>query len=200
MLPWLWRHIKTPPVLHETLMLKMYLTCTVMILSWVCHSTFHMTVNVFLLQEIYKDRKKFSEQVFKVASSDLVNMGISVVSYTLKDVHDDQVTTYLSTTEGNFWNKLMLKCSAVFKNWIIPITYKWCWSMNSRISGKRMKDAKCIIIWEIHCIVACRPSRSTLLISVFSVFCWPQKGLLWHKNTTLFCILNEICLDKRKHI
>lgn len=66
-----------------------------MMLSCVCHSTFHMTVNIFLLQEIYKDRKKFSEQVFKVASSDLVNMGISVVSYTLKDVHDDQVTTYL---------------------------------------------------------------------------------------------------------
>ncbi|XP_055487115.1 flotillin-1-like [Leucoraja erinacea] len=45
----------------------------------------HMTV-----EEIYKDRKKFSEQVFKVASSDLVNMGIGVVSYTLKDIHDDQ--------------------------------------------------------------------------------------------------------------
>uniref|UniRef100_A0A8C6UCC8 Flotillin n=1 Tax=Neogobius melanostomus TaxID=47308 RepID=A0A8C6UCC8_9GOBI len=45
----------------------------------------HLTV-----EEIYKDRKKFSEEVFKVASSDLVNMGISVVSYTLKDVHDDQ--------------------------------------------------------------------------------------------------------------
>lgn len=43
------------------------------------------------MQEIYQDRKKFSEQVFKVASSDLVNMGIGVVSYTLKDVHDDQV-------------------------------------------------------------------------------------------------------------
>ncbi|KAF1549930.1 Flotillin-1, partial [Eudyptes schlegeli] len=42
-------------------------------------------------QEIYKDRQKFSEQVFNVASSDLVNMGISVVSYTLKDIHDDQV-------------------------------------------------------------------------------------------------------------
>ncbi|KAH1164836.1 hypothetical protein KIL84_006145, partial [Mauremys mutica] len=42
------------------------------------------------VEEIYKDRKKFSEQVFKVASSDLVNMGISVVSYTLKDIHDDQ--------------------------------------------------------------------------------------------------------------
>lgn len=51
----------------------------------------HVTANLSLWQEIYKDRKKFSEQVFKVASSDLVNMGISVVSYTLKDVHDDQV-------------------------------------------------------------------------------------------------------------
>lgn len=48
-------------------------------------------VDCVLLQEIYQDRKKFSEQVFKVASSDLVNMGIGVVSYTLKDVHDDQV-------------------------------------------------------------------------------------------------------------
>lgn len=46
---------------------------------------------IYFPQEIYKDRKKFSEQVFKVASSDLLNMGISVVSYTLKDVHDDQV-------------------------------------------------------------------------------------------------------------
>lgn len=54
---------------------------------------FTTTVILFLFQEIYKDRKKFSEQVFRVASSDLVNMGISVVSYTLKDVHDDQVTT-----------------------------------------------------------------------------------------------------------
>ncbi|KAG9472374.1 flotillin-1 [Eleutherodactylus coqui] len=45
----------------------------------------HMTV-----EEIYKDRQKFSEQVFNVASSDLVHMGISVVSYTLKDIHDDQ--------------------------------------------------------------------------------------------------------------
>uniref|UniRef100_A0A672MCI8 Flotillin n=1 Tax=Sinocyclocheilus grahami TaxID=75366 RepID=A0A672MCI8_SINGR len=50
----------------------------------------HLTV-----EEIYQDRKKFSEQVFKVASSDLVNMGIGVVSYTLKDVHDDQ--NYLSS-------------------------------------------------------------------------------------------------------
>ncbi|XP_051576537.1 flotillin-1-like isoform X3 [Myxocyprinus asiaticus] len=51
------------------------------------HSLSHYLKN---LMEIYQDRKKFSEQVFKVASSDLVNMGIGVVSYTLKDVHDDQ--------------------------------------------------------------------------------------------------------------
>ena len=43
------------------------------------------------LQEIYKDRKKFSKAVFEVASSDLVNMGISVVSYTLKDIKDEEV-------------------------------------------------------------------------------------------------------------
>lgn len=41
------------------------------------------------VEEIYKDRKKFSKQVFEVASSDLVNMGITVVSYTLKDISDD---------------------------------------------------------------------------------------------------------------
>ncbi|KAI4453362.1 flotillin-related [Holotrichia oblita] len=42
------------------------------------------------VEEIYKDRKKFSENVFKVASSDLVNMGMSIVSYTIKDIWDDQ--------------------------------------------------------------------------------------------------------------
>lgn len=43
------------------------------------------------VEEIYRDRKKFSKHVFEVASSDLVNMGITVVSYTIKDIHDDQV-------------------------------------------------------------------------------------------------------------
>ncbi|XP_014670279.1 PREDICTED: flotillin-1-like [Priapulus caudatus] len=40
------------------------------------------------VEEIYMDRKKFSQHVFEVASSDLVNMGIAVVSYTLKDIQD----------------------------------------------------------------------------------------------------------------
>ncbi|XP_055837067.1 flotillin-1 isoform X2 [Episyrphus balteatus] len=43
------------------------------------------------VEEIYKDRKKFSKQVFEVASSDLINMGITVVSYTLKDIRDEEV-------------------------------------------------------------------------------------------------------------
>ncbi|NWZ73662.1 FLOT1 protein, partial [Acrocephalus arundinaceus] len=59
-------------------------------------------------QEIYKDRQKFSDQVFRVASSDLVNMGISVVSYTLKDVHDEQVAPGDKWgqigTAGHTWN------------------------------------------------------------------------------------------------
>lgn len=45
----------------------------------------HMTV-----EEIYRDRKKFAKAVFEVASSDLINMGISVVSYTLKDLKDSE--------------------------------------------------------------------------------------------------------------
>uniref|UniRef100_A0A2C9JIT5 Band 7 domain-containing protein n=1 Tax=Biomphalaria glabrata TaxID=6526 RepID=A0A2C9JIT5_BIOGL len=43
------------------------------------------------VEEIYKDRKKFSKAVFEVASSDLVNMGIYVVSYTLKDIRDEEM-------------------------------------------------------------------------------------------------------------
>lgn len=42
------------------------------------------------IEEIYQDRKKFSKSVFEVASSDLVHMGISVISYTLKDIRDDE--------------------------------------------------------------------------------------------------------------
>lgn len=41
------------------------------------------------VEEIYQDRKTFSKHVFEVASSDLVNMGIYVVSYTIKDIHDE---------------------------------------------------------------------------------------------------------------
>lgn len=51
------------------------------------------------VEEIYKDRKKFSKQVFEVASSDLVNMGITVVSYTLKDIRDEEVSIFMILTQ-----------------------------------------------------------------------------------------------------
>jgi flotillin len=41
------------------------------------------------VEEIYRDRKTFSGKVFEVASTDLLNMGVMVISYTLKDIHDD---------------------------------------------------------------------------------------------------------------
>ena len=41
------------------------------------------------VDEIFKDRKKFSAKVFDIASTDLFNMGIQVISYTLKDVKDE---------------------------------------------------------------------------------------------------------------
>jgi len=41
------------------------------------------------VEEIYRDRKTFSRKVFEVASVDLHNMGIAVISYTLKDVRDE---------------------------------------------------------------------------------------------------------------
>jgi len=41
------------------------------------------------VEEIYRDRKTFSQKVFEVASADLHTMGISVISYTLKDIRDD---------------------------------------------------------------------------------------------------------------
>lgn len=53
------------------------------------------------VEEIYKDRKKFSKEVFEVASSDLVNMGITVVSYTLKDIRDEEVILRKTTICSN---------------------------------------------------------------------------------------------------
>jgi len=41
------------------------------------------------VEEIYRDRKTFSQKVFTVATGDLVNMGVFVISYTLKDVQDE---------------------------------------------------------------------------------------------------------------
>ena len=41
------------------------------------------------VEEIYRDRKTFAERVFETASRNLCEMGISVISYTLKDIRDE---------------------------------------------------------------------------------------------------------------
>merc|ERR1712131_497946 len=41
------------------------------------------------VEEIYRERKVFSENVFKQASKNLYEMGIQVISYTIKDIRDD---------------------------------------------------------------------------------------------------------------
>lgn len=57
----------------------------------------HSWPSSFLLASFFTTRKCIyvTKQLcfeLKVASSDLVNMGISVVSYTIKDIRDDEVT------------------------------------------------------------------------------------------------------------
>lgn len=47
------------------------------------------------VEEIYQDRTKFNEAVFNVASRDLANMGIAVISFTLQSIEDD--VKYLSS-------------------------------------------------------------------------------------------------------
>lgn len=41
------------------------------------------------VEEIYRDRKKFSKRVFDIASEDLIDMGIIIISYTISDVRDE---------------------------------------------------------------------------------------------------------------
>lgn len=42
------------------------------------------------VEDIYKNRKKFSKKVFEAASGDLIDMGFTVVSYTIKDISDEE--------------------------------------------------------------------------------------------------------------
>jgi len=42
------------------------------------------------VEEIYQSRQKFSAAVFQVAQKDFLSLGLTIVSYTIKDVRDDQ--------------------------------------------------------------------------------------------------------------
>merc|ERR1712001_569942 len=41
------------------------------------------------VEEIYRERKTFSTSVFETAKVDFVKLGMTIISYTLKDVRDD---------------------------------------------------------------------------------------------------------------
>jgi flotillin len=42
------------------------------------------------VEEIYKDRDKFAQQVQEVSALDMKNMGLTIVSFTIKNIHDQQ--------------------------------------------------------------------------------------------------------------
>lgn len=42
------------------------------------------------VEDIYKERDAFSQEVQKVAAEDMANMGLRIVSFTIRDVHDEQ--------------------------------------------------------------------------------------------------------------
>jgi flotillin len=42
------------------------------------------------VEEIYKDRDKFAQRVQEVSAIDMKNMGLSIVSFTIKNIHDGQ--------------------------------------------------------------------------------------------------------------
>lgn len=42
------------------------------------------------VEEIYKDRDAFAQQVQEVAAGDLANMGLSIISFTIRDIRDDE--------------------------------------------------------------------------------------------------------------
>ncbi|XP_053209109.1 flotillin-1-like [Panonychus citri] len=47
-------------------------------------------ISSMTVEDIYKNRKRFSRKMFEMASSDLADMGLTVISYKIKDITDEQ--------------------------------------------------------------------------------------------------------------
>ena len=47
-------------------------------------------VGTLTVEEIYKNRDAFAQRVQEVAAADLANMGLTIISFTLRDIRDDQ--------------------------------------------------------------------------------------------------------------
>ena len=41
------------------------------------------------VEQVYKDRDEFAASVLEIAATDVIKMGIQILSFTIKDVHDD---------------------------------------------------------------------------------------------------------------
>ena len=55
------------------------------------------------VEEIYRERKTFSNAVFEVSKKDFVKFGMSIISYTLKDITDEVGYLKVSTEIYCFW-------------------------------------------------------------------------------------------------
>jgi flotillin len=47
-------------------------------------------VGILSVEEIYKDRDRFAQRVQEVSAGDMANMGLGIISFTIKDIKDDQ--------------------------------------------------------------------------------------------------------------
>ncbi len=47
-------------------------------------------IGTMTVEEIYKNREVFAQRVQEVAASDLANMGLAIISFTLRDIRDNQ--------------------------------------------------------------------------------------------------------------
>ena len=47
-------------------------------------------VGTMTVEDIYKDRDKFAQRVQEVSALDMKNMGMAIVSFTIKNIHDEQ--------------------------------------------------------------------------------------------------------------
>jgi flotillin len=47
-------------------------------------------LGMMTVEEVYKDRDTFAQRVQEVSSTDMANMGLRIVSFTIKDIRDDQ--------------------------------------------------------------------------------------------------------------
>ena len=62
-----------------------------------CQQTVETELKLSVLV-IEPNLSQFSTRVFEVASTDLVNMGVMIISYTIKDITDE--VGYLAVSEG----------------------------------------------------------------------------------------------------